>query len=155
VIDYFSQHQDYFFYALAGICLLVELAVLGLSGPLLFVALGSLLTGIFISLGLIHAFSVAIVLLAGLSVASAALLWGPLKKLQNKEVGLETSSDMVGKVLLVTARITPFDGRVSYSGVEWLARLDSSSSEPIEAESRAEVTSVDGTLLVVKRYELI
>lgn len=150
MIDYFSQHQDYFFYALAGVCLLVELALLGLSGPLLFVALGSLLTGIFISLGLIHTFSVAIVLLAGLSVASAALLWGSLKKLQNKEVGPETSSDMVGKVLSVTARITQVDGRVSYSGVEWLARLDSATSEPIEAESRVEVTSVDGTILMVK-----
>lgn len=150
MIDYFSLHQDYFFYALAGVCLLVELALLGFSGPLLFVALGSVLTGIFISLGLIHSFSIAIVLLAGLSVASAALLWGPLKKLQNKEVGPETSSDMVGKVLLVTARITQVDGRVSYSGVEWLARLDGSSSEPIEAESQAEVTSVDGTILMVK-----
>ena len=150
MIDYFTQHQDYFFYALAGICLLVELAVLGMSGPLLFVALGSLLTAICISLGLIHSFSVAIVMLAGLSVASAALLWGQLKKLQNKAVGPETSSDMVGKILPVTARITPADGRVSYSGVDWLARLDSSSSEPIEAESRVEVTSVDGTILMVK-----
>lgn len=150
MIDYFSQHQDYFFYALAGICLLVELGLLGISGPLLFVALGSLLTGIFISLGLIHAFSIAIVIFAGLSVASAALLWTPLKKLQNKEVGPETSSDMVGKTLLVTARITNTDGRVTYSGIDWLARLDSLSSEAIEVESRAEVTSVDGTLLLVK-----
>lgn len=150
MIDYFSQHQDYFFYALAGICLLVELGLLGISGPLLFVALGSLLTGIFISFGLIHAFSVAVVIFAGLSVASAALLWTPLKKLQNKEVGPETSSDMVGKILPVTARITQADGRVAYSGIEWLARLDSSSSEAIEVESRAEVTSVDGTILVVK-----
>ena len=150
MIDYFTQHQDYFFYALAGICLLVELALLGFSGPLLFVAIGSLLTGIFISLGLIHTFSVAVVMLAGLSVASAALLWGQLKKLQNKEVGPEISSDMVGKILPVTARITQMDGRVSYSGVEWLARLDSSASEPIDAENRVEVTSVDGTILMVK-----
>jgi len=150
VIDYFSQHQDFFFYALAGICLLVELAFLGMSGPLLFVALGSLLTGIFLSLGLIHAFSIAVVLLAGLSVASAALLWEPLKKLQNKQSGPQTSSDMVGKILLSTALITHTDGRVSYSGVEWLARLDHSSDLPIEAANRVEVTSVDGTLLIVK-----
>lgn len=150
MIEYFAQHQDYFFYALAGICLLVELGLLGISGPLLFVALGSVLTGVFISLGLIHAFSVAIVIFAGLSVASAALLWTPLKKLQNKEVGPETSSDMVGKILPVTARITQASGRVAYSGIEWMARLDSSSIEAIEIESRAEVTSVDGTILVVK-----
>lgn len=149
-MEYFTQHQDYFFYALAGVCLIVELSLLGMSGPLLFVALGSVITGVLISLGIIHGFSIALVVLAGVSLASAALLWGPLKKLQNKEVGPETSSDMVGKVVPVTARITQADGRVSYSGVEWLARLDSSSSEPIEAESRVKVTSVDGTILMVK-----
>ncbi len=149
-MEYFTQHQDYFFYALAGVCLIVELSLLGMSGPLLFVALGSVITGVLISLGIIHSFSIALVVLAGVSLASAALLWGPLKKLQNKEVGPETSSDMVGKVVPVTARITQADGRVSYSGVEWLARLDSSSSEPIEAECRVKVTSVDGTILVVR-----
>lgn len=149
-MEYFTQHQDYFFYALAGICLLVELSFLGMSGPLLFVALGSVITGVLISLGLVHSFSIALVVLAGVSLASAALLWGPLKKLQNKSVGPETSSDMVGKVLPVTARITQVDGRVSYSGVEWLARLDGSSNEPIEPENRVEVTSVDGTILVVR-----
>ncbi len=152
MIDYFSQHHDYLFYAIAAICLLVEIAFLGMSGPLLFVAIGSLLTGFFLSLGLIHAFSVAVVLLAGFSVASAALLWQPLKNLQNKSVGPETGSDMVGKVLSVTSRITQVDGRVSYSGVEWLARLDNSTSESIEPENRVEVTSVDGTLLLVKKH---
>ena len=152
MIDYFSQHHDYLFYAIAAICLLVEIAFLGMSGPLLFVAIGSLLTGFFLSLGLIHAFSVAVVLLAGFSVASAALLWQPLKNLQNKSVGPETGSDMVGKVLSVTSRITLVDGRVSYSGVEWLARLDNSTSESIEPENRVEVTSVDGTLLLVKKH---
>ncbi len=149
-MEYFTQHQDYFFYALAGVCLIIELSLLGISGPLLFVALGSVITGVLMSLGLIHSFSIALVVLAGVSVSSAALLWAPLKKLQNKEVGPETSSDMVGKVVPVTARITQTDGRVSYSGVEWLARLDNSSNEPIEAESRVQVTSVDGTILVVR-----
>ena len=149
-MEYFTQHQDYFFYALAGICLLVELSLLGMSGPLLFVAIGSVITGVLMSLGIIHSFGIALVALGGISLASAAFLWVPLKKLQNKEVGPETSSDMVGKIVPVTARITQADGRVSYSGVEWLARLDSSSSEPIEPESRAQVTSVDGTILVVK-----
>ena len=152
MIDYFSQHHDYLFYAIAAICLLIEIAFLGMSGPLLFVAIGSFITGVFLSLGLVHLFSVAVVLLAGFSVASAALLWHPLKKLQNKAVGPETSSDMVGKVLSVTSRITQVDGRVSYSGVEWLARLDNSSSESVEPENRVVVTSVDGTLLLVKKY---
>lgn len=154
-MEYFTQHQDYFFYALAGICLLVELSLLGMSGPLLFVAIGSVITGVLLSLGIIHSFGIALVALGVISLASAAILWGPLKKLQNKEVGPETSSDMVGKVVPVTARITQTDGRVSYSGVEWLARLDSSSSEPIEAESRVKVTSVDGTILMVRAMDIL
>jgi membrane protein implicated in regulation of membrane protease activity len=149
-MEYFTQHQDYFFYALAGICLLVELSLLGMSGPLLFLAIGSVITGALISLGIIHSFGIALVALGSVSLASAALLWTPLKKLQNKEIGPEISSDMVGKVVPVTARITQADGRVSYSGVEWLARLDSSSHEPVETENRVQVTSVDGTILVVK-----
>ncbi len=149
-MEYFTQHPDYFFYALAGICLLVELSLLGMSGPLLFVAIGSVITGALMTLGIIHSFGIALVALGVISLGSAAILWKPLKKLQNKEVGPETSSDMVGKIVPVTARITQADGRVSYSGVEWLARLDSSSSEPIEPERRVQVTSVDGTILVVK-----
>lgn len=150
MIEFFSQHHDYLFYAIAAICLLIEITFLGMSGPLIFVAIGGLLTGILLSTGLIHAFSVAVVLLAGFSVASAALLWEPLKKLQNKTAGPETSSDMVGKILPVTRRITSADGRVAYSGVEWLARLDGSSNEPVEVKGRVKVTSVDGTLLIVQ-----
>lgn len=152
MIEYFSQHHDYLFYAIAAICLIIEIAFLGMSGPLLFVAAGALITGILLTVGLIHSFSVAIVLLAGFSIATTALLWGPLKKLQNRTTDAETSSDMVGKVLPVTMRITTANGRVSYSGIEWLARLDNSSSEPIEANSRVEVTSVDGTLLIVRKH---
>ena len=150
MLAYLTQHMDYGFYALAGICLLVELNLLGLSGPLLFIAIGSFISGLFISLGLIHQFSIALVILAGFSVASAALLWTPLKKFQNKEVGPETSSDMVGKILPVSARITHTEGRVFFSGVEWLARLDDELSAPIEAEQRVTVTSVEGTLLRVR-----
>lgn len=152
MIDYFSQHHDYLFYAISAICLLIEITFLSMSGPLIFVAIGALITGILLSTGLIHAFSIAVVLFAGFSIASAALLWESLKMFQNRSSGPETSSDMVGKVLLVTMRITQVNGRVSYSGVDWLARLDNSNSEPIEVENKVEVTSVDGTLLLVKKH---
>jgi len=150
MVEYFTQHMDYFFYALAGICLLVDLSILGISGPLLFIGVGSLMTGLFISIGFIEHFRVALVIFAGFSAASAALLWKPLKQFQNKEVGPETTSDMVGRIIPASARITKTDGRVYYSGVEWLARLDASSDEPIEPETQVEITSVDGTIMMVK-----
>lgn len=150
MVEYFSQHLDYLFYALAGVCLLLELSLLGMSGPLLFVAIGALATGVFLSFGLLEHFAASLVIFAGFSAASAALLWGPLKRLQNKEIGPETSSDMVGKIIPASARITKTEGRVYYSGVEWLARLDSSTDVPIEAETQVQVTSVDGTIMLVR-----
>ncbi len=150
MVEYFSQHLDYFFYVLAGICLLVDLSILGMSGPLLFIGIGALVTGLFVTLGLIEHFRVALVIFAGFSAASAALLWKPLKQFQNKEVGPETTSDMVGKIIPASARITKTDGRVYYSGVEWLARLDASTDVPIEAETQVQVTSVDGTIMLVR-----
>jgi membrane protein implicated in regulation of membrane protease activity len=99
---------------------------------------------------MVNDFQIEIICVAIFSIANAAILWHPLKKIQNKTVGPETSSDMVGKILPVSQRITESDGRVSYSGVEWLARLDNSSAEPIEKENKVKVTSVDGTLLLVQ-----
>ena len=150
IYAYFSQHHDYFLFALAGICLLIELSVLGLTGPLLFIAIGCLVTGLLITLKITNDYHVELVLVALISLASAAILWNPLKKIQDKERGPETSSDMVGKILPVTALITQHDGRVSYSGIEWLARLDSSSSDAIEPGNKVKVTGVDGTIFLVR-----
>lgn len=149
-MDILMQHLDYLFYALAGVCLIAELWLLGMSGPLLFIALGSLLTGILISLGFIHQLSVAFVIMASISGAGAALLWNTLKKLQQGHTGPETSSDMVGRVLPVTAQVTKTDGRVSFSGIDWLARLDANSADAIDIGQQVEVTGVEGTLLLVK-----
>lgn len=150
IVGYFSQHLDYFFYALAAILMLVDLSILGLSGPLIFIGIGSLFTGLFISVGWVSELNIAVALFAVLSIASAAILWRPLKKLQDREVGPETSSDMVGKVLRATMPITATEGRVFYSGVEWLARLDSASTEPVAANSQVIVVAVNGTIMVVR-----
>ncbi len=151
-MDFIVQHLDYVFYSLAGICLVIELALLGMSGPLLFVALGCFVTGLLISLGVVQEVGTAAVVAAVCSAAAAALLWRPFKALQNRPPALQTSSDMVGRILPVTARITQQDGRVAYSGTIWLARLDASHHEPADEGDRVEVTSVDGTLLLVRPH---
>src|SRR5689334_11344502 len=110
IISYFALHHDYFWFAIAGICLLVELNLLGLGGPLLFIAIGSLITGVLVTLNMVNDFQIEIICVAIFSIANAAILWHPLKKIQNKTVGPETSSDMVGKILPVSQRITESDG---------------------------------------------
>ncbi len=150
LIQHFAQHHDHFLYAIAAIFLLLELSVLGMSGPLLFVALASLLTGLLVSFHVITGWSIEILSVGLLSIASAALLWKPLKRFQNAGGGPDTSSDMIGKDLPVTHTVTLHEGRVFYSGVEWQARLDASYTQPIVVGGRALVVGVDGSRLVVK-----
>lgn len=149
LINYFSQHQDHFLFTLAGLCLLLELGILGMSGPLLFVALACLLTGILVSLHLLQGWEFELFSVGVLSVLSAALLWRPFKKFQNAQSSPDLSSDMIGRELPVTLPVTHSEGRVAYSGIEWQARLDASCQQPIALAARARVVKVDGSLLIV------
>lgn len=150
LIDHFVQNQDHLLYAIAGLCLVTELSVLGMSGPLLFLALGCLLTGVMVSIGMISGWEMEVFSVAVLAALSAALLWKPLKTFQNAGVGRDTSSDMIGKVLPVTQLITRDQGTVAYSGIDWQARLDVAYNEPVAVGSRAHVVAVQGALLLVR-----
>lgn len=150
LIDHFAQNQDHLLYAIAGICLVAELSVLGMSGPLLFLALGCLLTGAMVSIGMISGWEIEVFSVAVLAALSAALLWKPLMTFQNAGVGRDTSSDMIGKVLPVTQLITRDQGTVAYSGIDWQARLDAAHNEPVAVGSRAHVVAVQGALLLVR-----
>ena len=150
MMDYFSQHHDQLLYAVAAVSLLLELGVLGMSGPLLFFAFSCLITGLLVSAGLISGWEMEVLLVGVLSVASALLLWKPFKNYQNAKEAPNTSSDMIGRQLPVTLAITTGSGRVAYSGIEWQARLAKTQITPIEPGASAEVVAVDGSLLIVK-----
>lgn len=150
LVEYFMQHQDFLLYTIAGICLVVELSVLGMSGPLLFLAVGCLLTGLMVSTGIINTLEMQILSIGLLSGLSAAFLWRPLKRFQNAGSGRDTSSDMIDKILPVTQAITHDHGSVSYSGIDWPARLDPAITEAIPIGNRALVVAVEGSLLFVK-----
>jgi inner membrane protein len=150
LVEYFTQHQDHLLYMLAGIFLMLELGVLGMSGPLLFLALSCLLTGLMVTLGIISGWEMEVLSVGVLAALSAVLLWKPLKKFQNAGGGRDTSSDMIGKILPVTKLITRNQGLVNYSGIDWQARLDPAYSEAVDIGSRARVVAVEGALLLVK-----
>lgn len=149
IVDYFVQNPAHLFYTITGVCLVLELGVLGMSGPLLFVALGSLLTGIAISLGLVNGWEMAILSLGILTAISALLLWKPFKRFQNAAVVPDTSSDMIGRVLPVSQVVTRDQGAVSYSGIEWQARLKEDANS-VAVGDRVRVLAVDGSLLLVQ-----
>ena len=150
LFGYFAQHQDHLLYTIAGICLVLELSVLGMSGPLLFLALSCLLTGVMVTVGIVSGWEMEVLSVGVLAALSAAVLWKPLKKFQNAGGGRDTSSDMIGKVLPVTQTITRDQGTVAYSGVDWQARLDAVYVEPVAVGNRAHVVAVEGSLLLVK-----
>ncbi len=150
LLEHFAQHHDHLLYAIACVCLLLELGVLGMSGPLLFIAVGCVATGLLVTLKIIQGWEIEFLMVGVLAVVSAVGLWKPLKNFQNAGGGPDTSSDMIGKNLSVTFAITQDQGRVSYSGIEWQARLDATILEPIPVASRAVVVGVDGYLLLVK-----
>jgi inner membrane protein len=150
LFDYFAQHQDHLLYTIAGICLVLELSVLGMSGPLLFLALSCLLTGLMVTFGIISGWEMQVLSVGVLAALSAALLWKPLKKFQNAGGGRDTSSDMIGKVLVVTKAVTRDQGTVAYSGIDWQARLDVAYTESVAVGSRVHVVAVEGALLLVR-----
>ena len=91
----FENHAN-LLYVLGAIALVIELTVMGLSGALLFFALGCITTGVLVSLGIVSSWQYE-VLSVGLSTGLWALvLWQPLKKLQGAGKAVDTSSDMTG-----------------------------------------------------------
>lgn len=151
ILQYIADHHDHFFYLLAGICFVVELAVLGLGGPLLFFAMASFLTGLLISIGLISGWEIEIFVL-GVSTAVIALaLWKPFKRFQNSGGGPDTSSDMIGRQVLTSSEITAVDGSIRYSGIDWTSRLSEDASVECIAEGeQCVIDAVDGNVMLVK-----
>ncbi|MFP6794981.1 MAG: NfeD family protein [Pseudomonadales bacterium] len=151
IFELINANHDRFFYVLAGTSFILELSLLGLSGPLLFFAIASLVTALLISVGLITGWEEEILVVGVLTVLIASLLWRPLKKFQNSGGGADTSSDMIGRVVTVSKDITAEEGAIRYSGIDWQARLDASANEAFIAEGeQCIIASVNGNTMLVK-----
>ena len=151
ILALINANHDHFFYILAGISFILELSVLGLSGPLLFFAMASLATAILISAGLISGWELEVFLAAVLTALIALLLWRPLKNFQNSGGGTDTSSDMISRVVTASKDITPEEGAIRYSGIDWQARIEAGTDEMFITEGdQCIITSVDGNVMLVK-----
>ena len=150
-MNYFFEHHDQLWYLIAGLSFVIELSVMGLSGPLLFFAIGSLLTGVLASLGLVTTWQMEVFAVGILSAITAVILWTPLKKLQNLKNKNNNSSDMIGLNVPASAEITEHQGNVRYSGVDWNARLAKECHvECIAINTRCEIVAISGTTMIVK-----
>ncbi|NQZ50698.1 MAG: NfeD family protein [Moritella sp.] len=151
LIDYLQNNHDQLLYVIGAITLVVELGVIGLSGPLLFFSLGCLATGLLVNLGVIAGWEIEVLSVGLLTAFSALLLWKPLKHFQGDKFVPDTSSDMIGQTVPVSEIVTINGGKVRHSGINWNARLsDSATVEALDTGLRVKIVAVDGNILIVE-----
>jgi membrane protein implicated in regulation of membrane protease activity len=151
LVEFFTNNHANMLFMLAGLSLVLELTVLGLSGPLLFLALGLFVTGVLSKYGVVTSWEGEAVSVAIASLLAAFTLWGPLKSFQNKAPPLDVSSDLIGRQVPCIKEVNSTEGSVFYSGIEWSARLDpGSDAASIPADSQCIICRVDGNKLIVK-----
>ena len=151
IIDYFIGNHAQFLFLLAGISLVVELAILGMSGPLLFFGIACIITGVLSHLGLVSHWAYECLSVGLLTAIIATLLWKPLKRFQNTGGGADTSSDMIGKHVPSASEITLEQGQIRFSGIEWSARLANDNQVgTIAKNTTCIITGVEGNVMLVK-----
>jgi membrane protein implicated in regulation of membrane protease activity len=150
-MESFIDHHHLIWYAIAGVSLVIELGVMGLSGPLLFFGIASVVTGVLVHVGVIEGWQSEVLVVGVLTAVITVLLWKPLKKIQNSRGKTDDSSDMIGLQVPVIDDITTTVGTIRYSGVNWHARLaDNSTVDVIKNNSICLIVAVTGTTMLVK-----
>jgi len=150
-MEYFLENPDHLWYLIAGISFVIELSIMGLSGPLLFFAIASLGTGILVSIGFVNGWQSEVLTVGLLSAIVAVILWKPLKSLQNSKNKTDNSSDMVGLTVLASSDINATSGSIRYSGIDWQARLaDDVNEELITDKSQCQIVAITGNIMLVK-----
>lgn len=142
IANYFADNHHHLYFLIAGIAFVVELTVMGLSGPLLFFALAATITGLLTSMGIVSGWEIEVFTLGIITALIAAVLWAPLKKFQKRGGGVDTSSDMIGLSVPTVSSIDKTSGLIRYSGVNWNARLDPKAN--IDSISKDEICVIRG-----------
>jgi hypothetical protein len=150
-MQYLLDNHDHLWFLISGLAFILELSVMGLSGPLLFFALAALATGLLVSMGMISGWEAEFLAVGILSALIALVLWKPLKRFQNDKPTTDNSSDMIGLKLAVSTEITSLTGTVRYSGINWNARLaDSGDQISLPVNSQCEIVAILGNTMLVK-----
>ncbi|MDH5324691.1 MAG: NfeD family protein [Gammaproteobacteria bacterium] len=128
MIEYIQAHQAGFWIALGFLLLAVEVLITGFSTiVLLFAGLGAVATGLLIMAGILPQTWLAGIATFGISTGVlSALLWGPMKRFQDKsEPQNKQSSDFVGLEFVCNSDISLTQpGSHKYSGITWKVEID-------------------------------
>lgn len=154
VLDYILGHQPDFWLVFGFVMLAIEIVTGFTTGVFLFAGLGALTTGVLMSLDMLPETWLAGVSCTGIGTGIiTALLWMPLKKLQdNRPVKKDNSSDLVGYEFVVKSDITSVKpSSTNYSGISWKVEIDKDAGvDTIEAGQRVSVSSVEVGVFKVK-----
>ena len=137
-----------------GLALLaIEVVVLGFSVVLLFfIGLGCLVTGILMFVGIIPlTLPSALLGVAVFTLATAAGLWKPLKKLQDDVIPQDVKSDLIGHSFILDTDVSHTKiGLHRFSGLDWKVK----SNQDISAGTEVEVVKAEvGELTVAAKSE--
>jgi len=78
IFQYFSENHASLLFLLAGIAFVIELAIMGLSGFVLFFAIGCFITGLLTYAGVLTSWESEVFAVGALSCISALILWKPI-----------------------------------------------------------------------------
>lgn len=149
VIDYFFNHHDRLLYLLSAIAFFVELNLINLGSPMLFFAIGSLITGTFVSFNMINTWEMELLFMGIFTLASNVLFWKPLKKSQHNN--RDSNSEMIGNIVAVNAVLTKQGGSIDFSGISCKARLCADSlHDKIAVGEYVEIHAFDGNVMLIK-----
>ncbi len=149
MVSYIQTHQAEFWVFVGFALLALEAWALGFtSGVVLFGAIGALLTGVLMLVGVLPETWVAGIAGFGiLSGASAVVLWKPLMRLQHdhEPPSRDRSSDLIGHEFILREPIdATTESTEAYSGITWAVRPDRElGPEAIAAGTRVRVSGVD------------
>ncbi|MBL0710526.1 MAG: NfeD family protein [Colwellia sp.] len=150
-MQYFLENPDHLWFLIAGASFVIELSIMGLSGPLLFFAIASLVTGILVSAGFLNSWQSEILAVGIITAVIAAILWKPLKRLQDSKGDTDNSSDMIGLKVPASSDITEISGSIRYSGINWQARLaEDANTELIKVDNQCLIVAITGNTMLVK-----
>ncbi|OGC86480.1 hypothetical protein A2949_02910 [Candidatus Adlerbacteria bacterium RIFCSPLOWO2_01_FULL_54_21b] len=139
------------FYLIIGLALLgTDIFIIGLS-PLMFVAVGALVTsGLLYVTGWNPGPLEVLATCAVISLLIAVVGRRPLQSFQNANVQEDNSSDLVGRELVTTQEVTKAGGWVDWSGTQWQARLaDNVSTDKVGPGVRMRVVQVNNLALIL------
>lgn len=151
IIDYLFNNHDKLLYLIAGVSLLIELTLIGLSGPLLFFAIGCALTGLLVSLNIVSSWEMELLFVGLFTLLSSIVMWKPLKLFQGNGSVNDNSSDMIGQRVAVSETLTKHGGNIRFSGINWTARLSQDSTQDsIAIGEHVTITGVEGNVMIIK-----